>query len=376
MVRTALIGSKLPKSLWSYAVMYSVWLKNRLPHKALEGIGKTPYEAVFGKKPDMSRAKEFGCKVFVKLGDDDKLNPRSVEGTYLGPSMETSDGFLVYWPRNGRVTVERNVKFLDGSAFEGEQDGSLAVPNVNPIEFQQEKQPENVRNTPKDVQPPNQPPTYTPCLMPSNPIPTSSLDDVNDSNVNLDPLRGIEVEDSTTSGPRCSKHIPKPSDYVKRVLAGESESLRLPVGMRYSAESNIGKGMSAVGPQGHVKMSKITSHQESYGREPQTLDEAKRRHDAPVYIKAVEAEHSKLIANKTWVYAPREDAKNSTLGVKWVFDRKYNAKGESIEVKACLVVCGDQQEYAVNYDEKFSSVMKPASKNIILAIAAKNGWPI
>jgi len=137
MVRAMLLGSPAPKSLWGYALMYATWLKNRIPNKAIESEGKTPYEMVYGVKPDLSRAKEWGCKVFVNAKGKDKFDARAREGRYLGPSSETSDGFHVYWPETGRdrrVTVERSVRFLDGSAFEGEQEASPGVPTATPCD--------------------------------------------------------------------------------------------------------------------------------------------------------------------------------------------------------------------------------------------------
>ena len=93
MVQVSLLGSGLPKSLWGYALMYAVHLKNRLSHKALESVGKTPYEMVYGEKPDLSNLKEFGCKVFVKLKKSDKLDARAVECHYLCPSIKTRTDF-------------------------------------------------------------------------------------------------------------------------------------------------------------------------------------------------------------------------------------------------------------------------------------------
>jgi len=127
LVRAMVDSSPTPRSLWGYALMYAVWLKNRIPNKALEERETTPYEVVYGKKPDLSKAKEWGCRVFVKVKSKDKFDSRAREARYLGPSSETSDGFHIYWPETGRVTVERNVRFLDGCAFEGEKDTSPAA---------------------------------------------------------------------------------------------------------------------------------------------------------------------------------------------------------------------------------------------------------
>jgi hypothetical protein len=50
-VRAVLHASGLPKSLWGEAARHVVWLMNRTSTKAV--TGQTPYEAAFGKKPDL-----------------------------------------------------------------------------------------------------------------------------------------------------------------------------------------------------------------------------------------------------------------------------------------------------------------------------------
>lgn len=376
MVRAVLTGSKLPKSLWGYAVMYSVHLKNRLPHKALESVGKTPYEVIYGRKPDLSRIKEFGCRIFVNVNNGDKLDPRGAEARYLGPCGETKDGFLVYWPKKGTVTVERNVRFPDGSAFEGEKEESLEVSSANPSEFGQQKREETVGNSPRtDANIPKTNPTT-----PTNPNLQESSNTLPDKPINVandpqDPLEGVEVDLNTGGGLRRSNRIPKPSAIVKRILAGESDSTQLPPGIRTpTAAEDAGKGVKAVGVRGHAKISKILAPPR--GPEPRTIEEAKRRSDAQLYLDACKVEHDKLEKLDTWNLVPRSSASNGTLGVKWVWDTKYDGEGNQTEVKARLVVRGDQQEWLVHYDEKFSSVMKPTSRNIILAVAARKNWVV
>ena len=51
-VRTMLADSKLPHRFWAEAISTAVYLRNRSPTKALEGV--TPHEAWSGTKPDVS----------------------------------------------------------------------------------------------------------------------------------------------------------------------------------------------------------------------------------------------------------------------------------------------------------------------------------
>ena len=56
-VRALLHASGLPKNLWAEAARHVVWLLNRTTTKAVEGM--TPYEAAFGKKPNLKGIREW-----------------------------------------------------------------------------------------------------------------------------------------------------------------------------------------------------------------------------------------------------------------------------------------------------------------------------
>lgn len=105
-MRAMLISSGLPESFWGHAALYAVWLRNRTPTK--KTAPQTPLEVLTGEKPDLSRARPFGCRVWVRVDDVTKLQLRAEEAT---------------------VTVERNVRFEDGTSF-GEDAPVGGVVNV------------------------------------------------------------------------------------------------------------------------------------------------------------------------------------------------------------------------------------------------------
>jgi hypothetical protein len=55
--------------------------------KAVEG--KTPYEAAFGKKPDLSGIRDWGEKVYVRTESWNKLGGRVQMGRWLGVDDES-----------------------------------------------------------------------------------------------------------------------------------------------------------------------------------------------------------------------------------------------------------------------------------------------
>ena len=82
-VRTLLYGSGLPAKFWSAALVHAVYLHNRLVHSA---INRTPYEAWYGRKPDVTHLKMFGSRVCVKRTGTRrcKLDRHDFTGIFLG----------------------------------------------------------------------------------------------------------------------------------------------------------------------------------------------------------------------------------------------------------------------------------------------------
>lgn len=77
--RTMLVESDLPKNMWSEAVMAATYLINRSPTTVLKN--KTPFEMWSGMKPDISRLRVFGSRVFAHIPKEKrhKLDDRCYE---------------------------------------------------------------------------------------------------------------------------------------------------------------------------------------------------------------------------------------------------------------------------------------------------------
>lgn len=81
--RTLLYGSGLPAKYWSAALVHSVYLHNRMVHTATR---KTPFEGLFGVKPDIGHLKLFGSRVCVKQTGKRraKLDRHDFKGIFIG----------------------------------------------------------------------------------------------------------------------------------------------------------------------------------------------------------------------------------------------------------------------------------------------------
>lgn len=111
MTRCLLAQSGLPTYFWAEAVNTANYIRNRCISKSLNG--STLYELWKGEKPDISHLQSFGCKVLLldKSPSKGKLEPRATEGIFIGYA-DTSKGYRVWIPKDRKVVVTRDIKFL------------------------------------------------------------------------------------------------------------------------------------------------------------------------------------------------------------------------------------------------------------------------
>lgn len=65
--RSMIFDAGLEKRFWNEAVYAAVYVTNRSPTRALKNSNATPAEMWFGKKPNLSNLKVFGCEAFVHV---------------------------------------------------------------------------------------------------------------------------------------------------------------------------------------------------------------------------------------------------------------------------------------------------------------------
>lgn len=78
LVQVMLEDSQLPRGMWGNALLYAVWLMNRIPTTVLNNRveGNSPYEVLCDKVPDLLCVQRFGCHMIVRQeAKTDKLDP-------------------------------------------------------------------------------------------------------------------------------------------------------------------------------------------------------------------------------------------------------------------------------------------------------------
>ena len=112
LMRTMLIDTKLPKFLWVEAILHAAYIRNQAMTTPL--TGKTPYEAMFNRKPDISHLRLFGNNVYIldKSQNRSKLDPKVIKRTFVG--YEDGPWAIRYYDANTRrILISRNYKFIE-----------------------------------------------------------------------------------------------------------------------------------------------------------------------------------------------------------------------------------------------------------------------
>jgi transposase InsO family protein len=112
-VRSMLEESKLPKDYWGEAASTAVYVLNRSLTSVLKN--RTPFEVLFGIKPNVTHLKVFGAKCWFKVSDQkrNKLDNKAEEGIFLGYISDSI--FRVFNLKNGEVIRTREIVVAEDS---------------------------------------------------------------------------------------------------------------------------------------------------------------------------------------------------------------------------------------------------------------------
>ena len=113
-VRTMLVAAKVHEAFWSYAIRHACQCHNVMPTSALDHKC-TPWEALTGSKPDISRFRVWGCLVWYLVPDheiESKVSPRAWPAVHLGFDPNRH-GYLIYIPHKNRITTGFHITFQE-----------------------------------------------------------------------------------------------------------------------------------------------------------------------------------------------------------------------------------------------------------------------
>ena len=116
MARCLLLEAKLPKDLWTYAVLSATYIRNRCYNRRLE---MTPFEAFTGTKPNVKNMNIFGSTCYAYVQDKQKLDSRAKKGIFIGYD-KYSPAYFIYFKESRDIKRVRCVTFTN--KFDNEND--------------------------------------------------------------------------------------------------------------------------------------------------------------------------------------------------------------------------------------------------------------
>ena len=109
--RSMIAHAALPNIFWAEAISTAAYVRNRLPTTALKE-NETPYERWYGRKPDVSHLRVFGCMAYAHVPDSErrKLDKKSKKMRFVGYSL-ASKGYHLLDETNRKMYIRRDVEF-------------------------------------------------------------------------------------------------------------------------------------------------------------------------------------------------------------------------------------------------------------------------
>ena len=130
--------SSIPENLWPEAIQHAVWLKNRSPARALrKKDAKTPYEALKGDKPTLTRERIWGSRAYVTYPSEFRTtaemkklhSPRGWLGYFVGCESEAM--YHIYSPEKHKVYRIGVARVEDGEGLDDPQDAPCLEDRVH-----------------------------------------------------------------------------------------------------------------------------------------------------------------------------------------------------------------------------------------------------
>ena len=311
--RAMMAQAGLPEKYWAEAVSTAAYLKNRTPTRSV-AEKKTPYEKWYGRKPNVSHLRVFGCMAYAYIPDairDGKLSKKAQKLRFIGYSNQAK-GYRLINESTLKVIIRRDVIFNE---LDFQTDSSkVTFDNEISEELAQQPQPQEV-----DQQLHQQGSSPQLCQQPSQ--------------QSLQPQQCQQPQEEDQ----------QPHHYPRRQRS---------VPVRYGIDEYI--DIAFLGSE-----------------DPISIEEALESKLSHHWKEAADSEYKSLMDNETWDLVELPSGRKP-IGCKWVFKTKQDCNGKVERYKARLVAKGYSQKHGVDYDETFSPVVRYSSIRALLAFAVKN----
>ena len=320
--RTIMIENNCPIGYWEEAVETAVYLINRTPVKKLNW--KTPYEIVYGKKPDISHLVPFYCKGEYHLTKDERKNTfseKSKSCRMLGYYKFGKNQYLII-DSDHKVTNRRDVIF-DEISSQNNDDGIIDEENLENID-------KNFTDDNYDLY--NH---YDNSIIKNDEMINESNEKIMNNDKIIQEGKEISLNIDITNITSIQKlgNIIWKEELNQFILECEEKSIEL---------ENV----------------------------PKTLQEALNSSNKQKWITAISKELDELQSRGVFEVA---NTKNHAMKSKMIYKIKYD-ENMNKTYKARLVACGYSQKKGIDYNETFSPTTSSITFNIILCIQCAMNW--
>ena len=320
--RCLLFQAGLDKKFWAEAMNCAVYLRNRCPSRALDGL--IPEEVWTGMPVNYEHLRVFGSTAHVMIPKEKrgKFDPRSRKLTFIGYS-EMSKGYKF-------VDLKEPTMIIRSRDAHFEED-HICSTNLD-IDFQPEE-PSVIETPAVTVQIQNA------VKVPQIPEP-----------------RVVVIEDFEPDSFNSSFNF-SDSEGFQGFEDQLEEEHRYPQRIRRKKQN----------------LDMVYSFLTVLNKAPLTMKEAVNSPDADQWKRAMEEEISCLRKNNAWELVSRP-TNQKVVSSKWLFKIKRDADGNPVRYKARFVARGFSQTPGVDYQDTFSPTVSHASVRLLFALAAKMDW--
>nr|GEU78779.1 retrovirus-related Pol polyprotein from transposon TNT 1-94 [Tanacetum cinerariifolium] len=326
--RTMLIYAKALLFLWAEAVATACYTQNRSIIQCLHG--KTPYELLHDRKPDLSYLYVFGALCYPNNNSENlgKLQAKADIGIFIRYAPKKK-AYRIYNRRTQKITKTIHVDFDELTAMASEQSSlELALHEMTPA-------------IPSSGLVPN-PPPLTPFVPPSRHEWDLVFQPVFDeffsppaSVASPDPIEKAPAPFESTGSP-SSATVDQDAPSPKTVFEESSSSNVIPTTVY--PDASISEHLNAL--------------------------------TQSCWIEAMQEELNEFECLEVWELVPCS-YKVMVITLKWVYKVKLDELwGGILKNKARLVACRYRQEEGIDFEESFASVARREVVQIFLASAA------
>ncbi|KAJ9557118.1 LOW QUALITY PROTEIN: hypothetical protein OSB04_011732 [Centaurea solstitialis] len=418
--RSMMAHSHVPQAFWAEAVSTACYTQNRT--LIVKRTGKTTYEMIEQRKPNIDYFRVFGCKCYV-LNDQDnlgKFEPKSDESIFIGYS-HNSKTYRVFNKRTRSILESSNVDFSEIETYSDASPSNLnaLLPEVSTTPPSTNSASNTFASDFIDLADYDLPTLTRPIVVPAQvgstttsvssdafmtePSSSTSTNSVTAESVVSPPKTSFAaspepVREQTTHPVLApipvEAPLPSPSS-AQRTYAQVVREPRLEV----APLTNLEEGSSTYVTLPHTrKCTKDHPPSQIIGSPSQRVQTraSKNVHNLilfggffsdfepsdvpqaltdPDWVRAMQEELAEFERKKVWRLVTKPWGK-SIIGLKWIFRNKKDENDLIIRNKARLVAKGYRQQEGIDYDETFAPVARIEAIRIFIAYAAHKNMTV